>query len=134
MNEKDTPLHRGRRRICSHTITATLIADARACRFRCSDRVRKICPVFATSNQLLATVTLLVVPLMLVKRKINFWVALLPMLFMSVITIWALVALLKQNVTGDGHGLLVVATALLLALALGVAGMSVWSLRRIKEK
>lgn len=134
VNEKDNSHHPGWRRFCSHAIPATLIAVAAAGMLAYSGSVWQIWPVFGASNQLLAAMTLLVVTLMLVKRKINFWVALLPMLFMSVITIWALVALLKQNVTGDGHGLLVVATALLLALALGVAGMSVWSLRRIKEK
>jgi hypothetical protein len=33
----------------------------------------------------------------------------------------------------DGHILLVVATALLLLLALGVGGMSVWSLKKAKR-
>ncbi len=56
-----------------------------------------IWPVFGASNQLLAALTLLVVTLILVKRKSNFWVSFLPLIFMSVISIWALLLLFSIN-------------------------------------
>lgn len=121
------------RRFFAHALPATLIAVVASCILSFSGSVWQIWPVFGASNQMLAAMTLLVVTLMLVRRKINFWIALIPMSFMSIITIWALVALLKHNIGPDGHILLVVATAILLLLALGIGGMSVWSLKKAKR-
>lgn len=118
------------RRFFAHPFSATLVAVAAAGTLAISGSAREIWPVFGASNQLLAALTLLVVTLVLVKRKVNFWVALIPMLFMSAITIWALFELLKDNLQPDGQTLLVVATGVLLLLALGLAAMSVWSLWR----
>lgn len=118
------------RRFFANPVTATLVAVAAAGTLAFSGSAWEIWPVFGASNQLLAALTLLVVTLVLVRRKANFWVALIPMLFMSAITIWALVELMEDNLKPDGQVLLVVATAALLLLALGLAVMSVWSLRR----
>jgi carbon starvation protein len=114
----------------SNPVTATLLAVAAALPLALNGSIWQIWPVFGASNQMLAAMTLLVVTLMLVRRKINFWVALIPMIFMSVITIWALIALLKHNIGGSGHVLLAVATSLLLILAITVAVMTVFSLRK----
>ncbi|MGM0489097.1 MAG: carbon starvation CstA family protein [Planctomycetota bacterium] len=118
------------RHFLSHAVPATLVVVAAAATLAFSGSAWQIWPVFGASNQLLAALTLLVVTLVLVRRKANFWVALIPMLFMSAITIWALFELLKDNLKPDGQTLLVAATGVLLLLALGLAGMSVWSLRR----
>lgn len=118
----------------ANALPATLIAVAGAATLAFSGSAWQIWPVFGASNQMLAALTLLVVTLMLVRRKANFWIALGPMLFMGGITIWALVALLRRNLGPDGQSLLVVATAILLLLAFGLAAMSVWSLRRVKRK
>jgi carbon starvation protein len=121
------------RHFFAHALPATLIAVAGSCVLAFSGSVWQIWPVFGASNQMLAAMTLLAVTLMLVRRKLNFWIALIPMIFMSIITIWALAALLKRNMGPDGHILLVAATAILLLLALGVGGMAVWSLRKVKR-
>lgn len=131
--EEEHSKHPAWRHFFAHAIPATLIAVAVSAALSFSGSSGQIWPVFGASNQMLAALTLLVVTLMLVRRKANFWIALIPMLFMGTITIWALVALLKQNMGDGGHILLVIATAILLLLAVGVALMSVWSLRKIKR-
>ncbi len=88
-----------------------------------------IWPVFGASNQLLAALTLLIVTLYLVRKKANFWVALLPMIFMSTITAWALVQLFLRN-WGE-NTVLVCATGFLLLMAGALGVMAVWSLKRV---
>ena len=83
-------------------MTATLIAVVGAGILAFSGSVWQIWPVFGASNQLLAALTLLVVTLFLVRRQANFWVALVPMLFMSMITVWALIQLLGRNIKAEG--------------------------------
>jgi len=88
-----------------------------------------IWPVFGASNQLLAALTLLIVTLYLVRKKAIFWVALLPMIFMSTITAWALVQLFLRN-WGE-NTVLVCATGFLLLMAGALGVMAVWSLKRV---
>jgi len=114
----------------AHPVTATLIGVAGAGSLAFSGSVWQIWPVFGASNQLLAALTLLVVTLVLVRRRVNFWVALAPMLFMATITVWALFQLLRKHIKPGGSILLVAAVVVLLVLALGLAVTSVWSLRR----
>jgi len=120
----------GWRRFLGHPFTATAIAVAGAGTLAFSGSAWQIWPVFGASNQLLAALSLLVVTLVLVRRRVNFWVTLIPMIFMSAITVWALVQLLGRNARADGSPLLLIATAALLVLALGLAVTSVWSLRK----
>ncbi|MBD3392113.1 MAG: carbon starvation protein A [Chitinivibrionales bacterium] len=87
-----------------------------------------IWPVFGASNQLLAALTLLVVTLILVKRKANFWVSLLPMVFMAVLSTWALVQLFFKNL--GSNAALVVATLFFFVLALILGAQAVISLAR----
>ena len=54
-------------------------------------------PVFGSSNQLLAALTLLAVSLWLLRKKYKALFALLPMGFMMVISLWALINLIIQN-------------------------------------
>jgi carbon starvation protein len=129
---RDEALHAGRR-FFAHPVIATLMAVAAAASLAFSGSAWQIWPVFGASNQMLAALTLLVVTLMLVKRRVNFWIAFIPMVFMGTITVWALVALLKQKLAQDGQLVLVVATAVLLLLALGLAIMSVLSLRETRR-
>jgi carbon starvation protein len=97
-----------------------------------SGNAREIWPVFGASNQLLAALTLLIVTLYLVRKKANFWVALLPMIFMSTITGWALIQLFQSNL-GENR-VLVCATAFLLLMAGALAVMAVWSLRQVSTR
>lgn len=126
-----TPQSAGRRALI-HPVTATLVAVLGAGALAFTGSAWQIWPVFGASNQLLAALTLLVVTLFLVRRRVNFWIALLPMSFMAVITLWALVALLQQKWGQEGQVLLVIATAALLILALGLAMRSVFALRRAR--
>ncbi len=57
----------------------------------------QIWPVFGASNQLLAALTLLAITLFLNRTKRPVLFALLPMIFMLIISIWALIILLQQQ-------------------------------------
>lgn len=73
-------------------------------------------PVFGASNQLLAGLVLLIITVWLNKLGKKIWFTLLPMVFMNVMTVWALVTLLvneKFTVIGFIAGIL-----LLLAIVL----------------
>ncbi len=119
-------------RIASHAVTATLIAVFVSGYLAYSGNAAQIWPVFGASNQLLAALTLLIVTLVLVRRRANFWIALVPMAFMSTITVWALIQLLKRYYGAPGGLALVLATAFLLVMAVILAIQSVMSLRRLK--
>lgn len=53
-------------------------------------------PLFGTVNQLLAALALLVITVYLVRRRSNPWVAAIPMVFMVVMTSWAMVMNIKN--------------------------------------
>ena len=115
-------------RYVAHPFAATAIAVTLAGYLAFSGDSRPIWPVFGASNQLLAALTLLAVTLYLVRRRMNFWVALLPMVFMVVISGWALVVLLLAN---WGKNMpLAVATAFLLAMAAVLAVQAAIALRK----
>ncbi len=116
-------------RLFGNSFLATGIVVALSGYLAFSGNAWDIWPVFGASNQLLAALTLLVVTLYLVRRKANFWVALLPMLFMATITGWALVQLLQSN--WGQNRVLVCATAFLLLMAAALVVMAVWSLKKV---
>ncbi len=129
------------RRFWANPFAATAVAVALAGLLAFSGSAWTIWPVFGASNQLLAALTLLVVTLVLVRKKANYLVALIPMIFMMGIAGWALVLLLKANIEqlrlGEkvGQSLsLVVATGFLLTLAIVLAVQAVLSLRRAKAE
>ncbi len=113
--------------VFSNTPVATLIAVSVAGYLASSGTAWQIWPVFGASNQMLAALTLLVITLILIRKKSNFWVSLIPMLFMATITCWALVALFKRNV-GE-NAVLLIATGFLLIMALILIVQAVLSLR-----
>ncbi len=76
----------------------------------------RIWPVFGASNQLLAALTLLAVTLWLIRGKRPVLFAMLPMFFMMIISIWALVCLIIDNWQKSWP--LVVVSVILLVLAL----------------
>ena len=112
--------------VLSHPLLATTISVFLAGYMAFSGNAMEIWPVFGASNQMLAALTLLVITLMLVRRKTNFWIALIPMLFMGIITIWALFNLVKINY--NKNLVLLIATIFLLIMALTLAVKSVLSL------
>jgi carbon starvation protein len=85
-------------------------------------------PLFATTNQLLAALTLLAVSAWLLKRRRQAWFTLVPACFMIVTTIGALTLLLetfvgrlRAGVNLSGNVTLLVMDVLCLGLAVGVA-------------
>jgi len=116
------------RSFCANPFVATLIAVAVSGYLALSGGGMQIWPVFGASNQLLAALTLLVVTLFLIRRKAKFVIALAPMLFMMVITVWALAALFRKNL--GKNPALVVATGFLLVMAVALAVQAVMSLRK----
>ena len=82
-------------------------------------------PVFGSSNQLLAALTLLALSLWLMRKKYKALFALLPMGFMMVISLWALVNLIIQNRTKPT---LVSISVILLILAIMLVCLAVKTL------
>ncbi len=118
--------------VFSYTPIATLIAVTVAGYLASTGTAWQIWPVFGASNQLLAALTLLVITLILIRKKSNFWISLIPMLFMATITCWALVALFKKNV-GE-NSVLLIATGFLLVMALILIVQAVFSLKHVREE
>ena len=75
--------------------------------------------LFGTTNQLLASLTLMVATVYLYQRGRNFWVTAIPMAFMTAITVWAMVRNLVRFYSDDQWMLLIVGS-FLLVLAVGV--------------
>lgn len=88
-----------------------------------------IWPLFGTTNQLLAGLTLLVVTIMLVKRGRPMVFTLAPMAFLLVMTIFALLYQL-WGFYADGNWLLVIMDLLILVAAIWVALEALASLNR----
>ena len=89
-----------------------------------------IWPIFGAGNQLLATLTLLAVSLWLMRTKRPVLFALLPMFFMLVISGWALVILIRQNI--DKNWSLVFIAAFLLVMALALLALSFKKMKEMK--
>ena len=90
----------------------------------------KIWPVFGSANQLLAAMTLLAITLYLFRHRSPILFTLLPMLFMGVISVWALVNLLIKN-AAKNHLLFVIGLFLLLMAGV-LAALAVKAFRRSK--
>ncbi len=87
---------------------------------------KAIWPVFGTSNQLLAALTLLVISVWLAKNKIKNWFTVIPMIAMFIITLWALAILILQYQLSLVGGI----AAVLFVLALAVAGEALVVVRK----
>ncbi len=93
----------------------------------------RIWPVFGASNQLLAALTLLTVTLWLMRTKRPVLFALLPMIFMMTISVWALVSMTIHN-WGKSH-IIVVIALILLVMAISLILLSIKTfLNRIQQK
>lgn len=86
-----------------------------------------IWPVFGATNQLLAALTLISVTVWLHRRNQKTWYTLLPAVVMMATTIVALTYYLIVNYLPSNNYLMVVTDCILLALALGVLGLSIKS-------
>ncbi len=95
---------------------------------------RRIWPVFGSSNQLLAALTLLVVTVWLKRRGKPLWFTGIPAIFLSAVTISGLITLIRAQLTRDTAQMAVlVPAALLLLLALAIIAEGVAALRRAPD-
>ncbi len=74
--------------------------------------------LFGTTNQIMGTLTLLTVTLYLMQRGRNYWFTAIPMLFMISTTVVAMLIKIKDFWEVESY--------LLLAIGLGVFGLSIW--------
>ena len=99
-------------------------------------------PLFGTSNQLLASLTLLGVSVWLWRTGKNAIITIIPMAFMLVMTLWSLTTMMVpgiKNLVGgkslDFQGVLITITSIVLfILALCVIGVTINVVRKIKTK
>jgi len=117
--------------VLSNRFVATGAVVAVAGYLAYSGDYKMIWPVFGASNQLLAALTLLVVSMILIRRKAQYFVTLVPMAFMMVICIWALVRLFRSNLGVSPS--MVVATGFLLLMSLILVAQSILSVIRISR-
>jgi len=87
-------------------------------------------PLFGTSNQLLAALTLVVLAAWLIKKGSQWLFALLPALFLLVTTLASLYTLLKKYLSESNY-LLIGGDIILIVLALGMASLMIWKLPQI---
>jgi carbon starvation protein CstA len=119
--------------VLANPVVATMASVGGAAALAFSGGGSAIWPVFGASNQLLAALTLLALTLYLLRAKKNYLLALVPMVFMMAITIWALVMLIKANLGANGNLALAATSAFLLVMALVLAGLAIASVRRVKS-
>ncbi|NLE54355.1 MAG: carbon starvation protein A [Lentisphaerae bacterium] len=119
---ESAPATGGFRGFLSSRWTATLIVVILAGYLGLSGGGLRIWPVFGASNQLLAALTLLAVTLWLIRGKRPVLFAMLPMFFMTIISIWALVCLIMDNWQKSWP--LVAVSIILLVLALLLLGLA----------
>lgn len=115
----------------ANPIVATVISVGAAAALAFSGGGTALWPVFGASNQLLAALTLLALTLYLLHRRKNFWLALLPMVFMMATTIWALVLLIQSNWTKNLP--LAIASGFLLAMALVLVVLAAGAVGKAKQ-
>ena len=91
-----------------------------------------IWPLFGTTNQLLAGLTLAIIAIMLIRRGRTPWPALVPLAFVLVMTIYALFIQL-DTFFDEGNWLLLVLDLVILVAALWVAVEAFAAMRRAKD-
>lgn len=94
-------------------------------------------PVFGATNQLLGGLALLVITVWLARRRVPAWVTAVPMVFMLVMTAWAIIELVRQflrplDAGGPVQWHLVAVASLMLALEVWIVieGVAVFLSRR----
>jgi carbon starvation protein len=90
-------------------------------------------PIFGTSNQLLAALSLLAVSVWLFNRKKQAWLTLIPSAFMTITTITSLIILLKRYWAAKSYTL-IMTDILLLLFALGVVVMGAGALMKMRKQ
>lgn len=91
-----------------------------------------IWPLFGTTNQLMAALSMSIIAVMLVRLRRPVLPVVLPLLFVLILSVWALVVQLRQFVEA-GNWLLAGLDVLILACALWVSVEALAAVRRAKE-
>ncbi len=123
-------------RALTNRYSATLLACLAAGWLLLGGGSKSFWPVFASSNQLLAALTLLGASLWLLRHKRGVWIALLPMCVMLLTSCGALISIFTRNlrVWQEGSfatgGVMTLASGALFLLAVALLVFSVASLRR----
>lgn len=115
---------------------ATLIVVILSYYLAVSGSGNKIWPVFGASNQLLAALTLFLIAIILMRKKKNYWIALVPFLFMIVMSFYALVSLLFENIK-DKNISLVIASVFLIFMSfilILIALKKVFEIKKTEKK
>ena len=85
---------------------------------------KQLWTLFASANQLLASLTLLTATIWLVRNRKPGWITAIPMVFMFGVSSWALTAILVSAVK-SGEIIRLVASGFLLALAVALVAITV---------
>lgn len=89
----------------------------------------RIWPLFGTTNQLLAALTLSIVTVMLLRKRRNPWPALIPLVFVFAMSLWAAIDQFG-TLTDDEDWLLVAIDGVIIVAAVWVAVEAVIAMRR----
>ncbi|NEU05609.1 carbon starvation CstA family protein [Clostridium senegalense] len=93
----------------------------------------KIWPIFGSANQLLAALALLALSTWLMKVGKNYTMVIIPMIFMFIVTVSALLILIYQNLFTGGSIILGILGALLLIVAIMLLIESYRQLKKLKN-
>ena len=85
--------------------------------------------ILMSANQLIAALTLLTATMWFVKNHKPCWLTAIPMVFMMVVSAWALALIFRQSVA-SGDVIRIVATGFLLMLAVVLAALGISKFRR----
>jgi carbon starvation protein len=132
MNDVKNAEHNLKHKILTNNYSATFICVILAGYLALSGNGNILWPVFGASNQLLAALSLLVVTLYLIHKKVNYWITLLPMIFMLVTSLWGLILLLQHSYSKNEYALLIT-TAFLIIMSFILAVKSLTSIIRNKK-
>lgn len=97
------------------------------------EMAKKLWTMFASANQMLAALTLLTATLWLLKKRLNFWFVLLPMVFMLVTSGTAVFNLLLANLDRGfaAGGVAAIGSGVLLCLAVALLVLGATRLKKI---
>ncbi|WP_309131388.1 carbon starvation protein A [Brevibacterium sp.] len=91
----------------------------------------RIWPLFGTTNQLMASLTLSILAVILLRKRRNPWPALIPLVFVFVMSFYAAIVQL-QSLTADGDWLLLVIDIVIIIAAVWVAVEAIGAMRRAR--
>jgi carbon starvation protein len=91
----------------------------------------RIWPLFGTTNQLLAGLSLLIISLFLYRLKRPFWVTAIPMTFLLVMTTWAMILNLRRY-AGESQTMLLIVGSAIFVLEIWLLFEAVAGIRRVR--